>query len=614
MVVVTAVVATLGFKADRDARAEREATAIGHAKQAVRTLSSDIENRVQDMAGLFEASQSVTQREFRVFAEPVLKSSKASNLVYASVIPDRQRARFERARGTAIKEIGPNGEPRRAPHRAEYVIVTHGVGGTRGPKPLLEFDLTSDPSRASTIARAAKSDRPVATPPVRLGGTGTPGMAFYMPVFQPGSSARPIGYTIGVFRFDDLAAILKKALPGQSFELGYGTQRVIGLGVRNGDVGTSSVSIAGRTFTLSVGVPAGSAVGLGPLLVGLGLLLTAILTLLAAAISHAVQNARDLAASRERERDLAVAHEQISKAVADERFHRIFASAPVGMALIGLDGRYAQVNPAFARFVGRDQHALIGMRMSDLLPSGDVPTNTEAIAALTSGRESSYESDQRFRRPDGEIVWAALRESLLPAEDGQPELILAQVFDIGERRSFEEKLRYMADHDALTGLANRRAFNAAVIQQVAVVRRYGSEGALLLLDLDNFKQLNDLAGHQAGDELLVSVAQGLREALRDSDIAGRIGGDEFAVLLPKGDPEGVAVVAGRLVHAVRELGRDLAPHVAPVTCSVGVVVLGSDLPSLEHAMAEADAAMYEAKRAGGDRYVMAATPMLAETD
>ena len=127
-----------------------------------------------------------------------------------------------------------------------------------------------------------------------------------------------------------------------------------------------------------------------------------------------------------------------------------------------------------------------------------------------------------------------------------------QVQDITDRRRLEDQLRHLADHDPLTGLLNRRGIDRALAQHVARGRRYGAEGALLVLDLDGFKAVNDSLGHAAGDELIVTCAAALQNRLRETDILGRLGGDEFAVLLPaEGEAEAV-IVAEAIVKVIRE--------------------------------------------------------------
>ena len=179
-----------------------------------------------------------------------------------------------------------------------------------------------------------------------------------------------------------------------------------------------------------------------------------------------------------------------------------------------------------------------------------------------------------------------------------------------------EQLKHMADHDPLTGLLNRRAFEEELERHVAHVSRYGMTGAVLVLDLDHFgSRWNDLLGHSAGDELILSVASGLHESLRESDVLARLGGDEFAVLLPEADESAARATAAHLLERLRQeavAGR--RGRGRRVTTSIGVALFeGRGRPNPEEVLVNADVAMYEAKEAGRDRYVVFSSEEHAES-
>jgi diguanylate cyclase (GGDEF)-like protein len=179
--------------------------------------------------------------------------------------------------------------------------------------------------------------------------------------------------------------------------------------------------------------------------------------------------------------------------------------------------------------------------------------------------------------------------------------------DVTERRSHEAELRHLADHDPLTGLLNRRSFERELERHVALVERYGSRGAALVLDLDHFKTINDTLGHGVGDELIVRVARALRARLRDSDVLARLGGDEFAVLLPEGGREEAVQVARDVLEAVRgQAVLASSGHARRASASIGIALFAPGGPmSGEAVLVEADLAMYEAKEDGRDRYAVA---------
>jgi diguanylate cyclase (GGDEF)-like protein len=188
---------------------------------------------------------------------------------------------------------------------------------------------------------------------------------------------------------------------------------------------------------------------------------------------------------------------------------------------------------------------------------------------------------------------------------GQPVHALAQVLDISERRSYEERLKHLADHDPLTGLPNRRALEGSLEDHLARCRRYGAAGGLLLLDLDGFKMVNDTLGHAAGDELLVGCADALRRRLRETDVIARLGGDEFAVLIPVEDRDEAERVAQALIDTVREYAAGgMASERGRVTASIGIALFEDAPLTAREMLIRADFAMYAAKSAGKDRYAL----------
>jgi diguanylate cyclase (GGDEF)-like protein len=181
---------------------------------------------------------------------------------------------------------------------------------------------------------------------------------------------------------------------------------------------------------------------------------------------------------------------------------------------------------------------------------------------------------------------------------------------VTERRTAERELREQADHDPLTGLLNRRTFNQELAKWVAHAERYGDQGALLVIDVDRFKRVNDLLGHPKGDELLERIGRLIRERLRETDVVARWGGDEFAVVLPRADLHGALVVANGILEHVRSMPGP--PGGLPVTVSIGVCGFGPDTaPDAHRIFTRGDFAMYQAKHAGRDRVYMSDPPRAA---
>jgi diguanylate cyclase (GGDEF)-like protein/PAS domain S-box-containing protein len=267
------------------------------------------------------------------------------------------------------------------------------------------------------------------------------------------------------------------------------------------------------------------------------------------------------------------------------------------MALIGLDGRFLRVNPAFSEITGYAPEELLEKAVRDITHPDDVEADSERIARLLAGETRSSQIEKRYIDARGHVVWALVARSLVRDDQGNPQHFIAQVMDVSERKLFELKLRDRADRDPLTGLRNRRRFEDDLHQQLGRSQRYGEQAALLMIDLDGFKRLNDTRGHQAGDELLRAVAAALKERLRATDVIARIGGDEFAVLLPHVDRRRAASVAGEIAAAIGACSALVGDGSANVTASVGTAFIDRNAGSADAVLAQADQAMYANKHA-----------------
>jgi len=285
-----------------------------------------------------------------------------------------------------------------------------------------------------------------------------------------------------------------------------------------------------------------------------------------------------------------------AQADAEARFRTAFEEAPIGMAIATIDGRFLQVNRALCAFTGRTPNELEGTPIARLLHPDERDEEAEALARLARGDSTSVRGERRWLHAAGTIVWGAINATLV-----RDEHVLLQVQDVTERRRYEAELHYLADHDPLTGLLNRRAFTRALESHLEHVRRYGPAGAALVLDLDHFKNINDTLGHGMGDELIVALADALREQLGERVAIGRLGGDELAILVPDGD---IDVAAEQVLEAVRSR-RVPSPsgRLRSVSASLGIAGFEESGLDAEDVLANADLAMYEAKEAGRDRAV-----------
>jgi diguanylate cyclase (GGDEF)-like protein/PAS domain S-box-containing protein len=283
-------------------------------------------------------------------------------------------------------------------------------------------------------------------------------------------------------------------------------------------------------------------------------------------------------------------------------FENAFTHAPIGMALVDLAGQVLRVNDAMCRITGFTAAEVGARAFRDLSDPRDVDVDALQMVELLDGHRPTYQIEKRYRHAWGHQVWVQLSVSLVRDDEGRPLYFIAQVQDIAERKELEGRLEQLVDHDFLTALFNSRRFEQALAQETKSAARYGSGGAVLLVDLDHFKDVNDQFGHKAGDDLLKTVAAALRGRMRETDVLARLGGDEFGIILPQVDSQQAELVAEGIVKTLRRQTAMLAEHQIPVTASVGIALFDGRT-SIE-ILSAADLAMYEAKEAGRNRFAM----------
>jgi diguanylate cyclase (GGDEF)-like protein/PAS domain S-box-containing protein len=296
---------------------------------------------------------------------------------------------------------------------------------------------------------------------------------------------------------------------------------------------------------------------------------------------------------------------------AEERFRRAFDDSATGMGVIGVDDERREVmldaNESLARILGIPRDHLIGSRaLAERIDPAHAPAVARGMEQLMRGADAVHRNEYRVMRQDGARIWLDMTASLVRDGDGRPAYRLVQVLDVTERKAAEDQLRYLADHDPLSGVYNRRRFEQELQREIDHGGRRQRRSVLLLLDVDGFKKINDTLGHATGDAVIARLGEALRRRLRTTDVVARLGGDEFAAILRRVDLEAAAAIAHELQAIV---ALQLLPLVGdghgPVTLSIGLAPIGGsdESATADDLLSLADRALYTAKESGRDRVV-----------
>ena len=288
--------------------------------------------------------------------------------------------------------------------------------------------------------------------------------------------------------------------------------------------------------------------------------------------------------------------------VSEERFRGAFENAPIGMLLTDTDGYIFQANHFAVQALAYSEAEMVGSHISRLVPTQERQSLKETFDRLLYRSGNVFRSERRMLCKDSMEIWTNFHVVLQRSEDGLPLYFIVQVADITEMKRSQERMERMAFYDTLTDLANRHLFGSRLEQAIAHAQRTETFAAMLYLDLDQFKRVNDTLGHQAGDELLREVARRLTHCVRAEDTVARYGGDEFAILLydiaTPGDAGAVAEkILGRLRAPITISGHHLV-----VTTSIGITIIPSDSVHSNILAKNADLAMYRAKERGRNNY------------
>lgn len=274
------------------------------------------------------------------------------------------------------------------------------------------------------------------------------------------------------------------------------------------------------------------------------------------------------------------------------------------MSVAGVDGYFKRVNPALVRTLGYTEEELLSKPFLEFVHPEDRDSTLSDLERLANGADTNH-FENRYRCKDGSWRWLSWT---CPAATPDEGLLYAIARDVTEDKRLHQELVRLASYDALTGLTNRAVFLDEVTRSAARAKRTGTNIAVLFIDLDGLKPINDDLGHDAGDAMLREVASRLSSTMRQSDLVARIGGDEFAILV-QDHPVHPEPVARRILTTLSQ-PYSFKGSACRVTASIGIATT-EDARDTEELIKFADTAMYDAKREGGDRFrIYAPAPQL----
>lgn len=290
---------------------------------------------------------------------------------------------------------------------------------------------------------------------------------------------------------------------------------------------------------------------------------------------------------------------------AEERLRIIFSYAGLGIAVTNIDGTIERVNPALAKMLGREQNDFVGR----WLPIYAHPDSREVMhktfsRLVRSGRREILQ-DCLFLRPDGQEVWTNLTSTLTQEGLGGIRYVVTLVEDVTIERSYRQKLQYDANHDAMTGAWSRGVLMERLGQHISLAIRYHQPMSFCLCDLDYFKQINDLYGHQEGDQVLIRFVKILQESVRETDVVGRYGGEEFGIVFPNTNMEGAQLCMERALNILRAEEFVTASGVHfNITATFGISGVTEECDE-KMVIGWADDALYKGKAAGRNQVALA---------
>ncbi|MBK8524392.1 MAG: EAL domain-containing protein [Betaproteobacteria bacterium] len=533
-----------------------------------------------------------------------------TGVVYIRYFKHAERIGVEKT----IRKDEPDFSIRPAGTRNEYAVVTAVEPHTSTNLPVIGSDSWAHPTRRATLVAARDSGDNRITPKLNLviDDPASPQPAFLMyqavyrngsiPITTEGRRAALLGYIAAGFRIDALMLGMLGKVPSDvalrvhdAAEAGAGTL----FHASHPDFDfqqsryhrTRALEIGGRTWRIDyAALPAFDAETGGQLASGRLLAGGALVSLLLFVIvwSLATTRARAETMARRMTRSLREG---------ETKLRALFEQAPIGVWLLDRDGKLLDCNEKFAEYAGTPRNQIVGR---SILAEADDTSLNEAIRRAIAGETVQLESPYRFANSSHVPTFSW---HFQPVElDGDLAFVLCFVEDISARKVAEAHIEDLAHHDTLTGLANRALLKDRLQQAISAATRRKTQIAILFIDLDFFKLVNDTVGHSAGDTLLIEMAGRLRHCVRESDTLARIGGDEFVILLTNiRDMQDCIRVAEKSIAAISQ-PLQIDSHTFNITGSIGIAIWPDDGKDSETLTRNADVAMYHAKKSGRNNY------------
>jgi diguanylate cyclase (GGDEF)-like protein/PAS domain S-box-containing protein len=301
-------------------------------------------------------------------------------------------------------------------------------------------------------------------------------------------------------------------------------------------------------------------------------------------------------------RDITLQKSELSNLEASQfELQSIFDNLPDIFYRTNLQGIIIMISPSCFEILGYRQEVMLGSPMENYYTSPD--ERQKIVQAIKDNHGKATQVQASINHKDGSIVWISTNAAVRLDKDGNPIYIEGVARDITARKLMEEQLTQLTRIDGLTGVYNRTFFMNKSNEVLSFMKRYQRPASMMMMDLDHFKTINDTHGHHIGDLALIAFTLGCQKEIRESDIMGRLGGEEFGLMLPETSIENAQKLAERILLRIEAIEIPVAELILKITVSIGLVEINTNIHTLDDALRIADRAMYQAKDKGRNQVV-----------